>query len=419
MKKVLFIICISGFLSACNDKRQENTTGSEPGYPVRIALAEACKNPKTITLADIADSIVYIPLETKKEYPLTEVHYTAFMDKDIFVYAGNKTGLLRYDHKGRFLNKAGTIGKGQQEYLPGSEFAITDKPERIFILSKFEPRRILEIDFNGYYIDRFLITSLNDGGFEVLPGERFLMLAGNASKGLTNTPEYLACIRNKNNLTIDAVAHPFSRIGNDGESNRFTSHGGAVSGKYFNGYPLFFDANSVDTIYSVGTKGIYPRYIIDKGSEAAPSEVNYSAERLAERYNYLYPIAASISETPHDFHIIFINENHSYLATWSKSTNTITSMAAPFDPSGRENSRPPTFRNDIDGGVSVVPGKPNRKGDVWTYFLPAKYLKSVLTDDHFIRSQALQPEKREALKKLVQSLDADDNPVVMAVYLKK
>ncbi len=388
-------------------------------YPVTIDLTEAMLHHENLNLSDIADSIVYIPLETVDGHPLKDISFSAFFGNDIFVYGGTRTGLLRFNGKGKFLNEVGSVGSGSQDYYPGSEFSITDNPQRVFILTKFDPRKILELDFNGYYIDQFLMTSLNDGDFEAISAEHFLLLTGSAYEGIKFNPQFLACIRDKENNTLSYVKHPFLAIEPEASGRRYV-HGAAISGKYFENKPLFFDEFSPDTVYSVSDTDIYPRYILDKGPEGMPVLINYSEERFSEPGKYLYPVPASMAETPNYFHIIFI---YRITRTWHhtiRRSGTITTMSSPFDTTGPDRSFPPTFRNDIDGGLSVVPGKSNREGNVWSYFLHSGYLKNTLTDEHFHRAEAKSPEKRDALRKMIDSLGTSDNTlVIMAVYLKK
>ena len=107
---------------------------------------------------------------------------------------------------------------------------------------------------------------------------------------------------------------------------------------------------------------------------------------------------------------------------YTKASKSLSSMKTLFIlPDNPKEPAPvsPKFENDIDGGISLGPGKPNREGNIWTYKFDAINFKNKLSNEHFLNSKALNPEKKDALKKLVDSISADDNPIIMVIYLKK
>ncbi|HEX2969289.1 MAG TPA: 6-bladed beta-propeller [Bacteroidales bacterium] len=369
-------LIILPILFSCNNIDIEQKPGKIETFPVKIDFNEAILNNKIISLSDIADSIKYIRLEDVKNHPLNEIYYSFVFDNDIFLYAGPGSGLLRFNTDGHFLNEVGKLGNGPHDYYPGSEFAVLSDPQRVFILTRFKPRKILELDYNGYFIDKFLINDLNDGGFEALSIEKFLFLSGRSDTLNNEIPEHLACITDKYGKVLSSVRHPLADC-----SDNVTGyvHGGAISGRFFNGSPLFFDEYAIDTIYSVNENRIYPRYILNKGVEGIPLQINFSVSRRPLRYKYIYTLPASFSETPANLHFMFISKGRSYLATYNKKSGDISSMSVAFDTLKQVTNDPPRFINDIDGGLSVVPGKSNREGDIWYYLIPEKQFKNRLS----------------------------------------
>ena len=414
MKQITFIV-ITIIAIACNQKPAEEPKAE---FPVTIDLIQATKAQKKIMLSDIADSIVYVKPEVVKDRPVSQVLYFAWSDNSIFINGGQSSGFLRFDMQGKFLNAVGRRGRGLKEYPPGSEFSVTDKPPKVFISTKFYPCKILEYDYSGYLIEERFISNIYNGGFEAISYERFLFLASTLLITDEEDKDYMACLKDNENNVVAAVKHPLLPGAKNEEAGKYI-YGGVASGRYFDDAPLFFDEFSMDTVYSVKKDTIYPRYILDKGFEGMPFGINYSEARYSERYKYLYVVSSSFVETPANVHFIFIYRNNSYLATFNKAEKTITSMISPFCSAEVRNSAPPSFENDIDGGISVIPGKPNRRGDVWAYVFPSSSLKRKLTKEHFSHNSALYPGKKEALQKFVNSLDYSDETVVMVIYLKK
>lgn len=419
MKKVVHIIFIFFSLTACTDRNTQDTQGKV--NPVKIDLPASINNPEVIRLSDIADSIAYIPLEQTEDLQIKKIFYSAYFPDDIFIGSGPETGLLHFNGKGRFLNKVGEVGHGNShgsnDYLPGADFSIIDTPKRVFILNKFPPRNILELDYNGYFIDRFSVTNPSDGSFEAISADKFLFLASPSTISLEPATEtYLGCIKDKYDNVKASVRHPLFSNPEFKNIEQY-KYGGAMSGRYFEGFPVFFDVSAMDTIYSVNEKKISPKYIICRGEDPVPFDIKYS-DIKASGYPYVFPIASSFVETRYNIHLLFLYNDYSFLATFHKGSGTISSMKAKFNQSDPDSTPPPLFENDIDGGISVIPGKPDRSGDLWTYVVPASYFKSKLTKDHFTKSKAKDPEKKAELIKTVDSITSG-NPVIMVIYLKK
>jgi hypothetical protein len=113
-----------------------------------------------------------------------------------------------------------------------------------------------------------------------------------------------------------------------------------------------------------------------------------------------------------------------YLIDYNKKSRSVTSMKTPYIVPNLEQIKQqatvyPKIENDIDGGLSLAPGKPDRDCSVWTYTFDAINFKNRLTEEHFQNSKALFPEKKHALQQFVKSVNEFDNPVIMVVYLKR
>jgi len=424
MKTRLFTLSIFVILTSisCTNKAKPANIKQEQEFPKKIDLLNAMDNPKDIKLSDIADSIAYIPLEYIKDNPVGYIGDFKYFSENIFIHVyGSEQKFLRFDSKGKFLNKIGTMGRGPGEYPGGSSFSVIDNPDRLYILCNFVPRNVLEFDYKGNLLTKVLTANPSVGSFEAISSDRFLFLASSDTSF-----HYMADLIDRNNKSLMVVTHPLLSNPKH-EDLKQLEYAGARSGTYYNRLPLFYDELSMDTIFSVLNDSIYPKYILDKGTEGAPFEKQYSRKTsfdphtTPERWNYLLPI--SFTETFHDVFIMTIFKNKElYLINYNKASQSLSSMKTLFIlPDNPKEPTPvsPKFKNDIDGGISLGPGRPNREGDVWTYKFDAITFKNQLTKEHFLNSKALYPEKQKALIQLVDSIKDYDNPIIMAIYLKK
>ena len=78
------------------------------------------------------------------------------------------------------------------------------------------------------------------------------------------------------------------------------------------------------------------------------------------------------------------------------------------------------FINDIDGGIDVYPVIASSEGNYWVSYVDADLMKSILTDSYFAkRTNVANKAQQEELKKLVASLNEEDNPVLILMKLKE
>ena len=76
------------------------------------------------------------------------------------------------------------------------------------------------------------------------------------------------------------------------------------------------------------------------------------------------------------------------------------------------------IKNDIDGGPSLFFKMAKDKNTVISW-INAYELKDYVGSEDFKNSTPKYPEKKKELEKLANSLDENDNPVLMLVKLKK
>jgi hypothetical protein len=126
----------------------------------------------TINLADIVDSVTYIPLETTNESLLDRIVEVFFVDDTVLVRVNSRVFL--FDKNGKYLRKISRQGRGPGEYLDLSQMMFDEVGRRIIILDGYADR-LLYYDMEGRfvkdvpefatgYIPRDIVN-LSDGNF--------------------------------------------------------------------------------------------------------------------------------------------------------------------------------------------------------------------------------------------------------------
>ena len=108
MKKYLLIVCSVLFLVNCD--RTESVL-SDQVLDVVYMLSEK----KEASLSELSDSMEFVLLETNDSVLMHHNAYVFYADtSDVLIRS--KHFILRFDSKGKFLNRIGTIGNGPLEY---------------------------------------------------------------------------------------------------------------------------------------------------------------------------------------------------------------------------------------------------------------------------------------------------------------
>lgn len=125
MKNDLYVYIIA-LLScmACHSKRMVKEEN-------RWNLAVVMESEKATTLEELADSVVYIPLETSDSCLLSNGAYLLYADScDIFVRSNNC--LFHFDANGHYLNKIGKKGMAPGEYARLQSVCVDKENRRLF-----------------------------------------------------------------------------------------------------------------------------------------------------------------------------------------------------------------------------------------------------------------------------------------------
>ncbi|MCT4600621.1 MAG: 6-bladed beta-propeller [Marinifilaceae bacterium] len=152
MKNYLFTLFILIIICSCTSKNDDNRS---------IDVAKAINNPISLDINKYVSNIKYIPLETKSECMIGEIK-KVLKSKDYIFVADFSDNLFVFDLNGKFVKKIGNKGKGPNEYISITDFAINNAKQEIIIASLNE---FLVFKFNGDFIQK---SRLNDSSLQVI-----------------------------------------------------------------------------------------------------------------------------------------------------------------------------------------------------------------------------------------------------------
>lgn len=122
----------------------------------RINIYDQRDHYKKVNLSEVADSIVYIPLETTDSCLLSD-ELQIFYGKDaIFVGDQKNERFYRFDKHGSFLNTIGQKGEGPADYTSALNFYVDEIEKYVYIISP-QSKTIFIYNYLGEFIDRIIL----------------------------------------------------------------------------------------------------------------------------------------------------------------------------------------------------------------------------------------------------------------------
>ncbi len=393
--KILFAIFL--FCAACKSSQ----TGKDSLIILDITKLSKTENVKASDI-DVVD-IEYIPLETDTNSLISYIKNIKSDENSLYIRTSDE--ILRYDLNGTFISKIGKQGRGPQEYQILMDYSI-GADGNIYILSLFQEKifiytpnddfvRTIPAPFTTYYIECFedgiLCYSLDLIG-SMEKNIQALDYDGNILKEFSN--KYLISDRIEQQNSMPPPPPP-----NFGLTPLYRNEGNLFLKEFYSDTVFLF--NQTDLIFE-------PAVVLDRGGRliTLEAEISGSESRRAE-----YIEDTKIIQFGDNVYAEFIDRADEY---------TRYGFYASFDKSRQYLMRIKEHGiiNDIDGGPSLWMKTPLNSNTVLTW-IDAFELIAFVNSDEFKNSTPKYPEKKKELEQLANSLDENDNPVLMLVKLKE
>jgi len=371
-------------------------------------MSEGFQNISNLKLSDIADSIRYVVLSKDKEVLIGSIRSVQLTENYIYLKSDNL--VTRFDLSGNFLNSFGSIGRGPQEYLPGSIYTTTPKDEKVLVLRSamhsyllFKPNGSY-IGIKDFSIPRTLynFTCISDSVLHCT----FYYLGNIMKDYIENSIDLSAGLFDLDGNQIKVLEHPLKNITiSSTETRNIVSM--APSFTFFDNRVIL--APEGDTIYEIDNNSITKGFVIDWGQIPHKQSIEELYFRQTETSNKVTNYMPLIETSTKAF-FRGKRSNDFYLFEYDKITGTSRSMTVDQDNLG--------FINDLDGGEYFYPYWTNRAGNIWIVEEDAFSFKEKHSEEFLSNSVAIYPRMKERLKIFLDSLKQDDNPILKLVYLK-
>jgi len=347
----------------------------------------------SISLDEIADDILYIPLDNS--YPISIVYNYYLISNSIYLSAKD-IGVVIFNREGKLQKKVGAIGRGPGEYFRHTRFTVDDINGTIYIQDS--DNRIKVYSKSGNFM-RCL-------SFENYIGDIDLVKYFNSKLFLFN---YLQFGNTKDNWIItDTLGHLIKT--KERVIPVFLSNWGAQSGTYYFNNNLHYWNEYNDTVYKITPDLVQKTsFLLSHGDHRLPMG-QFDPERGMPNTMLLL----SVFETKNFFVLYyFFNKKRSLAVVEKKSEKSFLISGEANDGEG--------IPNNLDGGVRFLPSYyfAENNNEYMVGLLEPFTLKQHVSSESFNISTPKYPEKKKELEKLAARLKETDNPVLMLVRLKK
>jgi len=392
MKKVASILLVLILFSCQKSKKTGETV-------LRIELHNFKEG--HISLSEIGNEIEYYPLEN--QLPIGIIYSYKIINN--FIYAAIKdVGVVRFSKDGKLNRQYGKIGKGPGEYVFCLKFTVDERTGIVYVMDH-KMNDIEVYNEHGDYTRNVKLPVDDDGfrldGIEFFSTSLFMAQSINMGRG------------DHDWVILDTLGNKITQ-----KRNPYPEFNGRIGGmttlSEFNGNILYWD-NFKDTVFHVHPDFTYsPVCVISKGKHKFPMttegynpvDVFFKKE---PNYIYLY----TFLETNQFFFLHYELNRIQKLAVIDKKSGTGTVT----DLTDSENG----IDNDLDNGLPFIPEKYFEIGNekYLAAFIQPFELKAHVDSEDFKNSTPKYPEKKKELEQLANSLDENDNPVLMLVKLKE
>ena len=388
--KILFItIYIIVSFIACNSTSNNNSTSNKESAEKFITFNFPDKLDKEYCpLSKIADTILFIPLETTPESFLGNITSVDFNDSTILV--NDRKRLLTFTWEGKFIRKIGSKGKGPGEYLRILNFVLNRDTVFISSTGKFG---LEKFTLDGKYLgfiplksQLWFFTRYNDDGY-VWYNRKFGQV----------------CLFNKQWEITDTLT-----VEKNVSKERLKYSVGSIDQQYFNHSPngVLFKNYINDTVWSISAKGKQAVMRFDLKNKLLPKELQveytkhqfYEKAKPYERVNIVMSTDSIILLTKRKWALGVGQSNPTSFYIYDKVTGKTK---------GYESTK---IYDDMfsHSNHSIL------------YYLSDKYLLSLINYNDIVngRKEATSTEEKAFWEHLSKNQTMNSNPILVVIKLK-
>ena len=410
---ILLLVFISGI--ACT--REKTFNQNQRQLPIHKYIGYLSEH----ALSDMVDRIEYIKLETSNRSLLNQIAHIDIQTDKIAISDSRKC--ILYSKDGKYIRTIGRNGRGAGEYASIHGISFLPDKEEIAIRDRKE---LLIYSIYGEFRHRFKLPILLQDNIVYSVGKYIPVTDSTFLGYLPNTKgvlKFKAILFDRDGEII----HKYPNyIFFDRKKEYITSHDYDIN-LYRIGNTILFKECLNDTLFYMKGNDLILEYIFDLGKYSMPTSVRESDPSSYFTNSENYITIRNVFESPK--YIFLECDLGKYSPTNIKQTNQYNPKycwgllnkvdnSFTFIKPTKNKIYPTGIMNDYDNGPNLYPQR-IIMGNTLLSWIDAYRLKAHVASEVFKNSKPKYPEKKKELERLANSLDGNDNPVLMLVTLKE
>lgn len=430
-RKLLLAIIFISLFSACSSKVKPQKVIKEKAYKyasvkdgvLHLDLDKSRKDSSIMNLSEVCDSLIYIPLETKKECLLGRNLNEFYMDGDEILLQIN-TSAYHFKRSGEFVCQFGRRGRGPGEYVC-TDFAVNKEEKKVYAHSIFG-HRIFEFNYDGKLLSSKVRTKEGQTCMLYSPKDKSLIYTSSYVLSLDKdikSDKYTMLnsfdLKGKQNYNLKSKYFP-KKFFDEGKGARVVLAGVT---KYLMNNSLYFQELASDTVFRKNNDSLIPHIILNNSEFRKPFKSSRFKSDVKTRMVWFidgspkFPLKVCGESS----RFVFIDCSAEPAYVYDKKERILTCVKYHKEEiDGKKKGEKKTIKyvyvNDIDGINHIEE----------TRIVDNKYLFSKISAIDFLEnleklkaSVKVNNKYLARLEKIAEGMTVESNPVIMLARIKK
>ena len=403
-------------------------------------------NVKHLYASEIITDLEYIPLETSNQYLIGQ--YYGIEISENYILVRSNPHLILFSRQGKYIRHVGSQGLGPEEYRIVSKTTIDEKSNMIYLSNNTE---LLAYRISGEFVKKLYLKDIyNKAGINSCFGKivywKDSLFCANVNL-YTGIEDYSFVIFSLDGQVVKLFPNSIKFKREESNVIYINDNDDYTDIYVYNGQLKYRKINS-DTLFRLNDQlEFVPEAIFDLCGRNAPENIRDKGDAdrsiytymtdIQELENYFYFICdfGNLSQKGIKFQECLYNKKskklvfikHDFIGQGPPRERLIPTMPGVFINNNKNSQIVDYYSsgiiNDIDGGKDFVVTHPqisiiqSANQFICARYQPHKLLKD-LNMEHFASKKIKNKEAHERLKKLLENLDEEDNPVIMIATFK-
>ena len=412
----IFFIILCIFACSKNNKQTETHIEQQQSEDelIYINLEDILQKEGSELLSSAASEIHYIPLETNKQSVIRSISKVVIWEEKLLI--GELFNLKLFDRTGKYIRHISQTGSGPADFRHVNNILVNPSSNEFYIITQF---KAIKFDSQASFIKNIRLENVSDyvpaiyntGIFT--PDGTFLFYMINSDWVVGDTTTVYSLIK------VDTLGTTLAYY-----ENQFPRYYESIKMPYRLSFrPLYVYDNHVrfiefghDTLYTIQHEQMIPYAVVDLGK----MKTNHTPE--LPQISMIDPreIEDALANKP-GLSLVNLYENNSFLfITLAKGFMSDIRYNTVYNKQTGELNllKEEGLTNDLDGGIAFYPRKIEANGDMIMWKSAEVFKEEILSKDYDAQ-KAKYGERFEKVYRLAESLQDDDNPIIIVAKGKK